>query len=107
MEDITESLPCQHFSCLQPLLESGHLTFKDGLVVIIGALSLAQLSQLLVDAAAWDVRLDVEAVALPSVQISQLYHIGLRVVHFLQTTQRGKCSLHRLIHVCLRLTLLC
>lgn len=49
---------------------------------------MAQLAQLLVDAAAGDVGLDAEAVALPSVQISQLYDIGLRVVHFLQTTQK-------------------
>lgn len=57
--------------------------FKDGFVVIIGALGLAQLSPLLVGATAGNVGLDVEAVALPSVQISQCYHIGLRDVGFL------------------------
>lgn len=42
---------------------------------------------MLVNATAGDVGLDVEAVALPTVQISQLYHTGLRVQLFLQTTQ--------------------
>lgn len=50
---------------------------------------MAQLSQLLVEAAAGDEGLDVEAVALSSVQPRQHYPVGLRGVFFLQMTQEG------------------
>lgn len=98
--NVIESLPCPHFFGLQPLLDPGHLTFKDGLAVVVGALGLARLSQLLVNATAGDVGLHVEAVALPAVQISQLYHTGLRVQLFLQTTQEENIVCTLFIHVC-------
>lgn len=60
------------------------LTLKDGLAVVVGALGVALLSQLLFMAAAGDVGLDEEAVALPDVQVRQLNHVGLGDVHFLQ-----------------------
>lgn len=64
---------------------------------------MAQLSQLLVKAAAGNEGLDVEAVALPSVQVGQLYLIGLKEALFLQTTQKKARIMYRHIHRCLRL----
>lgn len=76
---------CNMYECNWiPLKVSGQLTFKDGLVVVIGALGMAHLSQLLVGSATGDVSLDIEAVALPFFQIRYFYHSGSRFVHFLQ-----------------------
>lgn len=60
------------------------LTLKDGLAVVVGALSVALLSQLLVMAPAGDEGLDKEAVALPNIQVGYLNHVGLGDVLFLQ-----------------------
>lgn len=46
------------------ILGLGQLTLEDRLVIIIRALGFTQLSKLLLTAAAGDVGLDVEAVAL-------------------------------------------
>lgn len=60
------------------------LTIKDGRLVIIGALRAALLPQLLVSAAAGDVGLDEEAVALAHVQVGQLEHAARKGFRFLQ-----------------------
>lgn len=57
-------------------------TFKEGRV-FIRALEVALLAQLLADAPAGDVGLHAEAVALSTVQASQLDHVGLGDVLFL------------------------
>lgn len=60
------------------------LTLKDGLAVVVGALGVALLSQLLSMAAALDIGLDREAVALPDVQARYFDHVGLGDVLSLQ-----------------------
>lgn len=63
-----------------------HFTFKDR-PSFIWALEVALLSQLFADGSAGDVCLDAKAVALSTVKVSQLDHIGLWDVHFLEATQ--------------------
>jgi len=73
--------------------QSQHITFKDGLVIVIRTLDYAHLPQLFVCAAAGNVSLDVEAITLPLIQFSQFYHTALRVVDFLRTPQKNKQSI--------------
>lgn len=63
------------------------LTFYDGLVLVFWALRGTQVSQLLAISAAGDVGLDLEAVALPVIQASHLYHTCVVVGCFLWTTE--------------------
>lgn len=58
---------------------------------MFGALGQALLSQLFIHAAAGDEGLDVEAVALASVQTNDLYHAAFGNVRFLTNTE-GKTS---------------
>lgn len=67
---------------------------EDGRLVVFGALGLAHLPQLLVQAAVGDESLDEEAVALPSIQVGQGYVSVLRLQHFLRTYQDRKTSLN-------------